>query len=72
MGVFGSKSPKPHKLYSNDHGMLLALFERAGYMPRDLQRQCAVATTRKYIDTSGKRRCVGIKDALKESAYLES
>ena len=70
MGVFGSGSPKPHRLYSNDRTLLDEISLKAGYMSREDQRLCEVKTTRRYIDKNGKRRCVGIKSALKESAYL--
>ncbi len=70
MGIFGSGSPKPHRLYSNDQILLQEICAKAGYMSRDAQRQCEVKTTKRYIDNNGKRRCVGIKPALKESAYL--
>ena len=76
MGIFDrSKSPKPHVLYSNDEGMLHQICSRAGYMSREDQASCAMKTTKRYIDGSGKRRCVGIKSSLKESAqlsYIES
>ena len=72
MGVFGSGSPKPHKLYSNDESFLNAIIAKAGYMSRADQAQCQVKTTTRYIDKRGKRRCVGNKTALKESAYLSN
>lgn len=69
MGVFDpSKSPKPHVLYSNDEKMLQQICCRAGYMSRQDQAACPMKTTKRYIDGSGKRRCVGIKSNLKESA----
>ena len=70
MGVFGSGSPKPHQLHSNDPGLLEALSHEAGYMSKEDRDQCPVKTTRRYVDSNGKRRCVGIPSALKESAYL--
>ena len=71
MGVFGSSSPKPHKLYSNHEETLQAISQRAGFMSRTDQEQCTtVPTTRRYVDRSGKRRRVGVPKALKESAYL--
>ena len=71
MGVFDrSKSPKPHVLYSNDEGMLHEICSRAGYMSRQDQSSCPMKTTKRYVDGSGKPRCVGIKSALKESAHL--
>lgn len=72
MGVFGSGSPKPHKLYSNDESLLNAIIAKAGYMSRADQSRCEVKTTTRYIDKNGKRRCVGNKSALKESAYLSN
>lgn len=70
MGIFGSGSPKPHRLYSNDKAILEKVCSEAGHMSRDAMRACDVKTTRRYIDRNGKRRCVGIKPALKASAYL--
>ena len=70
MGAFGSGSPKPHQLHSNDYGLLESLSNEAGYMSKDDRDKCPVQTTRRYIDSNGKRRCVGIPSALKESAYL--
>ena len=70
MGVFGSGSPKPHQLHSNDCGLLEALSNEVGYMSKEDRDKCTVKTTRRYVDSNGKRRCVGIPSALKESAYL--
>ena len=72
MGIFGSGSPKRHRLFSNDKAFLERLCEKAGYMSRADQSNCTTKLTTKYIDKSGKSRCVGVKTALKESAYLVS
>ena len=67
MGCFGGDSPKRHRIWSNDCGLVEAICERAGYMSRADQEKCPVKTTRKYIDRNGVKRCVGIKDALRQS-----
>ena len=70
MGVFGSGSPKRHRLFSNCKYYLDTICDRAGYMSRAEQSLCSNKLVKKYIDKSGKARCSGIKPALKESAYL--
>ncbi len=70
MGVFGSGSPKRHRLFSNDELLLTKLCCKAGYMSRADQASCSSKLVRKYIDKNGIKRCVGNKDALKASAYL--
>ena len=70
MGVFGSGSPKRHRMSSNDEGRLNSLCAKAGYMSRAAQNNCDKQLVRKYIDKNGIKRCVGIKSALRESAYL--
>ena len=70
MGVFGGSSPKRHRLYSNDHGFLEKLSEKAGYMSRAEQAACPVKITKKYRDRSGVLRCQGLKKEMRESACL--
>ena len=70
MGVFGSGSPKRHRMCSNDEAILDSLCAKAGYMSRADQRLCDKKLVKKYIDKNGTKRCVGIKNALRESAYL--
>ena len=70
MGVFGSGSPKRHRLFSNCKYYLDTICDRAGYMSRAEQSLCSNKLVKKYIDKSGKVRCSGTKPALKESAYL--
>ena len=70
MGKFGSPSPKRHKVWSNDESLLQELFQRAGYMSREQQNACSTKLVRKYIDKKGVRRCVGIKDELRNSQCL--
>ena len=70
MGVFGSGSPKRHRLFSNDEQLLTTMCSKAGYMSRADQDSCSSKLVRKYIDKHGIKRCVGNKDALRESAYL--
>ena len=69
MGLFGGGSPKMHKLFSNDGGWLEAICSKANYMSRADQAKCEVKTTRQYQHGNGQKRCVGVKKALKESAY---
>ena len=70
MGVFGSGSPKRHRLFSNDEQLLTKMCSKAGYMSRADQASCSSKLVRKYIDKNGVKRCVGNKHALKQSAYL--
>ncbi|CAL1145385.1 unnamed protein product [Cladocopium goreaui] len=69
MGVFGSGSPKRHRLFSNCKYYLDTICDRAGYMSRAEQSLCSNKLVKKYIDKSGKVRCSGTKPALKESAH---
>lgn len=72
MGIFGSGSPKRHRLYSNCERLLGAICEKAGYMSRADQAKCSQQKlVKKYIDKAGVRRCSGVKDALRASAYLD-
>ena len=70
MGKFGSASPKRHKVWSNDGGLLEVIFQRGGYMSREQQTACSTKLVRKYIDKKGVRRCVGLKDELQNSQRL--
>ena len=70
MGVFGSGSPKKHRLLSNDPAFLEKIHNKAGFMSRADQAKCDTKLVHHYIDKNGKRRCTGIKKELKESAYL--
>ncbi len=70
MGVFGSGSPKRHRLLSNDEELLNRIEARGGYMSKEQQRQCSTKLVRKYIDKKGQTRCVGLKKELRESAHL--
>lgn len=67
MGKFKAKSPKPHLLYSNDEGMVAALCEKAAHFPHSERDHCTTKTTTIYRDRNGKKRCVGKKEALRES-----
>ena len=46
------------------------LNDKAGYMSREDQNKLETKLVKKYIDKRGQRRCVGNKEALKQSAYL--
>ena len=70
MGKFGGATPKRHRLWSNDEWLLHRIAERAGYMSRAEQDACPTKSTKKYIDKNGVRRCVGIKDVLQKSQWL--
>lgn len=70
MGIFGSGSPKRHRLLSNDEELLMKIHAKAGYMSRIDQQQCTTQLVKKYIDKNGCLRCVGLKEELRESAYL--
>ena len=70
MGRFAGRTPKPHRIWSNDMELVQSICDRAGYMSREQQRTCVGQTTRKYIDSAGVKRCVGIKDELRSSQWL--
>lgn len=71
MGKFGSSSPKPHVVYSNDRGLIFALSEFAGYMSRaEQQTRCPERTCRTYLDKQGVKRSQGKKQVMKESQPL--
>lgn len=72
MGRFGGKSPKPHIVFSNDQVLVQRILDRAGYMSRLEMSMCPVRTTRTYTDKHGVKRCVGVKNVLRESQYLAS
>lgn len=69
MGIFGANTPKRHVLYSNDEELLNQILAKAGYMSREAQQQCPGATTIKYVDKRGVKRCTGIKQALRDSQH---
>ena len=70
MGIFGSGSPKRHRLLSNDEELLMKIHTKAGYMSREDQQKCDTQLVKKYIDKNGCLRCVGLKAELRESAHL--
>ena len=70
MGIFGSGSPKRHRLLSNDEELLTKIHAKAGYMSRMDQQNCSTQLVKKYIDKNGRLRCVGLKEELRESAHL--
>ena len=69
MGRFAGRTPKPHRVWSNDSELVQVLINRAGYMSREQQRACSGQTTRKYIDSAGVKRCVGLKEELRSSQW---
>lgn len=72
MGKFNGPSPKRHRLWSNDSGLLDLIGSRAGYMSRIEQAACPVRTARTYYDKRGVKRRVGNKEALRDSQTLFS
>lgn len=71
MGRFGASSPKRHKVWSNDKAILEMLHHRAGFMSRQQQQACSTTKlVRTYFDKNGVKRCVGIKENLRNSQYL--
>ena len=71
MGIFGSLSPKPHIMYSNDEGLITMLCEKVGFMNREQQQACPVRTAKTYYDKKGVKRSVGRKKELRESQSLD-
>lgn len=67
MGMFGGATPKLHRIWSNTERLANAVAQRAGYMSREQQNQCMGKTVRKYTDSKGVKRCVGLKKELKQS-----
>ena len=67
MGRFSAPTPKRHKVYSNCKALLMDLFDRAGYMSRNEQKACETKLVKNYFDKHGQRRCVGIRDKLRDS-----
>ena len=72
MGNFSETgSPKKHLLWSNDEGMLQMIHDRAGYMSRAEQSKRSDKLTKTYVDSTGRKRCVGIRKKLKQSQILD-
>lgn len=67
MGRFGARTPKPHRVWSNDGDLITLLCRRAGYMSREQQNACEGRTVKKYVDVKGVKRHVGLKDELRAS-----
>lgn len=67
MGRFGARTPKPHRVWSNDGDLISLLCARAGYMSRHQQSLCEAQTVKKYVDGQGVKRHVGLKDELRAS-----
>lgn len=64
MRRFGARSQKPTVLYGNSEAMLQEVLEAP---PSQTAVSDTIATTRVYVDRTGRRRCTGIKKNLKES-----
>ena len=72
MGKYNGPTPKRHKIWSNDEGMVNAILAEAGYMSRSEQKACkGQPTVRRYIDKNGKPRRTGVASALKSSQTLD-
>ena len=71
MGAFNGKTPKRHRLWSNDWGLLQEIHAIGGHMSRTaMQALPGQSLVKKYHDKHGKLRRVGIPARLKESQYL--
>lgn len=71
MGLFGGKTAKPHKLWSNDPGLLGHVVRGAHYMPKTIRETLTgKPLVRKYQDKNGVQRHAGIRDRLKASQRL--
>ena len=71
MGAFNGKTPKRHRLWSNDWGLLQEIYEIGGHMSRAaMQSLPGQSLVKKYHDKNGKLRRVGIPARLKESQCL--
>ena len=71
MGAFNGKTPKRHRLWSNDCGLLQEIYEIGGHMSRAaMQSLPGQSLVKKYHDKNGKLRRVGIPARLKESQCL--
>ena len=71
MGAFQGATPKRHRLWSNDSSLLQAIADVGGSMTREEMKNLSGASlVRKYIDSEGKKRHVGIPDRLKQSQSL--
>ena len=70
MGRFSAPTPKRHKVYSNCKALLTDLYDRAGYMSKNEQKACETKLVKTYFDKHGQKRCVGIRDKLRDSQQL--
>ena len=71
MGAFNGKTPKRHRLWSNDWGLLQEIHDIGGHMSREaMQSLPGQSLVKKYHDKNGKLRRVGIPARLKESQSL--
>ena len=71
MGKFNGPTPKRHKLWSNDAGLVNGVLEEAGYMSKEEMKRCRGSPlVKKYIDKKGVKRCIGIKANLRSSQNL--
>ena len=73
MGKYNGPTPKRHKLWSNDEGLLNEILAEAGQMTRQEMSRCrGDALVKKYTDKHGVQRYQGVKKNLKESQSLDS
>ena len=71
MGAFNGKTPKRHRLWSNDWRLLQEIHDIGGHMSREaMQSLPGQSLVKKYHDKNGKLRRVGIPARLKESQSL--
>ena len=73
MGLFGGKTMKPHKLWSNDANFLNHTVSGATHMPKTVRESLGGAPlVPKYTDKHGVRRYAGIRHRLKASQTLDN
>ena len=70
MGCFGGSTAKPHRLWSNDQGLLDSLLRKGGYMSRELLNTFTTSLVNKYVDKHGVKRYSGKPKELKASQPL--
>ena len=71
MGAFKGPTAKRHRLWSNHAGLLRSIWEIGGAMSKEaLQALPGGPLVKKYKDSQGRARCVGIPDKLRASQCL--
>lgn len=71
MGKFNGPTAKPHRLWSNDEGLLELIHQQAGTLTSEERKALSGAPlARTYTDRQGKKRFAGIPEKLKLSQRL--